>query len=159
MRNSSSPSAVKSYSPPWGIADQNLIRPRRETESTRQLSCDVVFGSPSADCMGTGVSRISARTGTSPQASQRKQSCRSTVALLFPVEGGNGMSMVLTRAMLCAHLYKNHLRTGVLTLESPCQLPKDIAQSLGLKFNELPVGQFPIYESAGFLRIDFKMAN
>lgn len=159
MRNSSSPSVSKNYPPPWGIADQNLISPRRETESTRQLSCDVVFGSPSADCMGTGVCRISARTGARSQASQRKQSCRSTVALLFPIEGGNGLSLVLTRAFLCTQLYKNHLRTGVLTLESPCKLPKDIANVLELKFNELPVGQFPIYESAGFLRIDFKIAN
>jgi len=128
----------------------------RETESTRQLSCDVVFGSPSADCMGTGVCRITARTGGSPSGSQRKQNCRSTVGLLFPIEGGKGVSLVLTRALLCTKLYKTHLRHGILTLETPCQLPKDISKLLGLKINELPLGKYPIHENENFLRIDFK---
>ncbi len=109
--------------------------------------------------MGTGVCRISARTGSSPLASERKQSCKSTVGLLFPVEGGDGVSLVLTRALLCVHLYKTHLRTGSLTLEVACPLPKEIARTLGLNFPELPVGTYPVQESAGFLRIDFRMTN
>jgi hypothetical protein len=136
--------------------EQNLIRPGRETDTTRQLSCDVVFGSPSADCMGTGVCRISARTGGSPSAAQRKQNCQNTVGLLFPIEGGNGVSIVLTRAMLCTQLYRRHLRHGLLKLESPCPLPRDIAQLLGLKIKELAIGAYSIQEGEGFLRIDFK---
>lgn len=159
MRNSTAPSALTSFSPPWGSPQQNLARPRTETESTRQLSCDVVFGSPSADCMGTGVCRISARTGTSPLASERKQSCKSTVGLLFPIEGGDGVSLVLTRALLCVQLYKTHLRTGELALEVACPLPKELVGKLGLKISELPVGTYPVQESAGFVRIDFRMTN
>ncbi len=139
----------------WSNPDQNLMRPRRETESTRQLSCDVVFGSPSADCMGTGVCRITARSGGSPSFSERKRSCQSTVGLLFPNEGGNGVSLVLTKALLCTKLYKLHLRHGTLTLESPCRLTEDVIQTLGLKITELSIGQYPIGESKGFLRIDF----
>jgi hypothetical protein len=145
--------------PPWSAPDQNLIRPRRETESTRQLSCDVVFGSPSADCMGTGVCRISARTGGSPSATDRKRSCKSTVGLLFPIEGGNGVSVILTRALLCSQLYKMHLRHGLLKIETAYPLPKSVTQILGLKIKELAIGEYPISEAEGFLRIDFKIVD
>lgn len=155
MRNFPSHVPPAALAPPWGNPSQNLVRPQRETESTRQMSCDVVFGSPSANCMGTGVCRITARTGGSPSASERKRSCQSTVALLFPVEGGKGVSMVLTRNLLCVQLYKTHLRRGQLTLESACPIPKDVTRALGLKINELPIGKYPIREVNGFLRIDF----
>lgn len=145
--------------PPWSAPDQNLIRPRRETESTRQLSCDVVFGSPSADCMGTGVCRISARTGGSPSATDRKRSCKSTTGLLFPIEGGNGVSVILTRALLCSQLYKMHLRHGKLKIETAYPLPKSVTQILGLKIKELAIGEYPISEAEGFLRIDFKIVD
>lgn len=158
MRNFSSLSATPVFQP-WGMPHQNLVRPLQETDTTKQLSCDVVFGSPSADCMGTGVCRISARTGTSPAAIERKRSCQSTVALLFPIEGGHGISMVLTRAMLCTQLYKTHLRQGVLKLESACTLPKDIVRALGLKTDQLSIGSYPIREAEGFLRIDFRSSN
>lgn len=156
MRNATTLSTNPGFVPPWIRPEQNLIRPQRETESTRQLSCDVVFGSPSADCMGTGVCRISARTAGSPSAGDRKRSCRSTAGLLFPIEGGHGISMVLTRALLCTQLYKTHLRHGTLSLESPCPLPKEVIRPLGLKITELPVGKYRIRESQGFIRIDFK---
>ena len=159
MRNFPTITPPNSLSPPWGKSGQNLLRPRLETESMRQLSCDVVFGSPSADCMGTGVCRITARTGASPTAQERKQHCRSTVGLFFPIEGGKGVSLILTRALLCSKLYKTHLRHGALILETPCQLPRSLSQTLGLKINELSVGTYPIQENDGFLRIDFMLTN
>lgn len=155
MRNFPSHIPPTALAPPWGNPGQNLIRPQRETENTKQMSCDVVFGSPSANCMGTGVCRITARTGGSPSATERKRSCQSTVALVFPVEGGKGLSMVLTRNLLCVQLYKTHLRRGFLTLDSACPIPKDMAKALGLSINELPIGEYPIREVTGFLRIDF----
>ncbi len=156
MRNVQTHNTPTSLSSDWGKTDQNLLRPRCETESMRQLSCDVVFGSPSADCMGTGICRITARSNGSPSVAERKRNCRSTVGLFFPIEGGRGVSLVLTRALLCTQLYKTHLRHGFLTLESPCQLSKDIAKTLGLKIRELPIGIYPVQENRVFLRIDFK---
>ncbi|MFN0036357.1 MAG: hypothetical protein ACKVUS_14930 [Saprospiraceae bacterium] len=156
MRNYPTPPAPsKDLAPLWGRPDQNLMQPRRETESTQQVSCDVVFGSPSANCMGTGICRISARTASSPASAEQKRDCQSTVGLMFPIEGGSGMAMVLTRALLCAQLYKAHLRHGTLRLESPCPLPEEITRTLGLKIGELTPGDYPIQSAEGFLRIDF----
>jgi len=81
------------------------------------------------------------------------------MGLLFPIEGGKGLTMILTRSLLCTTLYKTHLRHGKLTLESPCQLPKDVKKALGLKFSELSPGEYPVYDSEGILRIDFLMAD
>jgi len=142
--------------PAWSATNQNLLKPRRETESTQHLSCEVVFGSPSADCMGTGICRITARSGGSPSPDERKRRCQSTVGLFFPIEGGKGVSLVLTQALLCTKLYKTHLRHGFLNLESPCRLPKDMARALGLKIRKLPIGKYPVLKNEGFLRIDFK---
>ncbi len=157
MRNFLTLNFPNTLAPPFGLPHLNLVRPQRETNGTKQLSCDVVFGSPSSDCMGTGICRISARTGGNPSAMDQKRSCRSTMGLLFPIEGGNGVALVLTKAMLCTQLYKAHLRHGTLTLESPCPLSKHIALTLGLKINQLSPGTYPIQEDEGFLRIDFKV--
>ncbi len=156
MRNYSSLSTPANTSIPWSRPNQNLIRPQRETESTRQLSCDVVFGSPSADCMGTGVCRISARLPGMAHTSELKRSCRSAMGLLFPIEGGKGVSLILTRAMLCTQLYKTQLRHDSLILVDPCPLPKNVVKPLGLKFTELPAGKYLIQQAEGFLRIDFR---
>lgn len=156
MRNiQHQPLPIAMPSQQWGVADQNWVRPRQETDVTRQMSCDVVFGSPSANCMGTGICRITARTSRSSQALESKKQCQNTIALLFPIEGGRGFSMVLNRSMLCTQLYKTHLRHGQLSLDTPCVLPKDIIQTLGLSITTIAKGQYDIRESAGFLRIDF----
>lgn len=159
MRNLKAHVTPTNLAPPWGLHNQNLLQARHETDVSKQMSCDVVFGSPSADCRGTGVCRITARAGGTPTTTQHKQRCRSTMGLLFPIEGGKGLTMILTRSLLCTTLYKTHLRHGKLTLESPCQLPKDVKKALGLKFSELSPGEYPVYDSEGILRIDFLMAD
>ncbi|MDX1913312.1 MAG: hypothetical protein SFV22_17590 [Saprospiraceae bacterium] len=158
MRSSTTHSARmgSALAPPWGMQGQNLLRPQRETETTRQMSCEVVFGSPSANCMGTGVCRISARGGQQAPIAAQKRRCRHTSALMFPIEGGKGVSMVLTRSLLCSNLYKTHLRHGKLVLDSPCRLPQSMVASFGLTFNELSVGDYAVHEAGDFIRIDFK---
>ncbi|HAD11138.1 MAG TPA: hypothetical protein DCF33_01745 [Saprospirales bacterium] len=155
MRNIPTPNGLASAAPPWSGAQQNLVSPRRETDSTHHMSCDVVFGSPSANCLGTGICRITARSGQSPLLSTQKKTCQSTVGLLYPIEGGEGLAMVLTRGLLCTKLYKNHLRHQVLKLDSPCPLPKALCSALGLKFHQLMPGSYQIKEESGYIRIDF----
>lgn len=156
MRSYPSLNAPLDNAPPWGEPFQNLIRPQQEVESSRQLSCDVVFGSPSADCRGTGVCRISARSSGRLSPLLQKQNCRSTVGLLFPIEGGNGVSLILTMGLLCAKMYKEHLRHGTLTLEEACPLPAEVIERLGLSIQVVKPGTYTIQQSASFLRIDFK---
>jgi DNA-binding phage protein len=89
----------------------------------------------------------------------RRKNCHSTVGLLFPIERGRGLSMVLTRAHLCTQLYKTHLRHGKLELQSPCPLPEEVVRALGLKISALREGVYPVLEAEGFLRIDFSTTS
>jgi hypothetical protein len=160
MRSSTTLSKQAGTAPPWPALSPHQFRPLRETaETTLQLSCDVVFGSPSDDCRGTGICRISARVNHSPSPAARRQKCQSSVGLLFPIEGGYGLTMILTKAMLCTQLYRKHFRKGYLCLESPSTLPEELVDGLCLNFNELKPGIYPVTESSEFLRIDFQDAT
>lgn len=155
MRNALNFNPAPAISPPWGNQASPTSPLQHGRGTDKQLSCDVVFGSPSADCMGTGVCRISARSGQQASESVRKGNCQSTVGLLFTTHGGNGVSMLLTKALICTQMYRKHLRHGTLTLESACPLPAAVVKTLGLQFRSLPTGRYPIHETDTFIRIDF----
>jgi hypothetical protein len=127
---------------------------RQLSSGMQQLSCDVVFGSPRADCLGTGVCKISA-LGSLPKPSGATRNCQSAPGVLLPLEGGNGVSLVILREMMCIKLLRTQFRTGVLTLSEPCRLPNDIITALSLNFQELKPGSYRLEEANGFFRINF----
>jgi hypothetical protein len=133
---------------------RSVFEMRQLTKGMQQLSCDVVFGSPSANCLGTGVCKISA-LATLPGLSSHNRTCESVPGILFPLEGGAGVSLVIAREMLCVKLLRSQFRHGVLTLHEPCQLPQDIINALSLRITVLRPGQYPLLEANGFFSINF----
>ena len=144
----------------YGIAKQHellktsLLQGLVEANSFKSLTCDVVFGSPSVGCRGTGICRLNANGVR--RAFELKQTCRGTSALLMPLNGGQGVSMILPRAFLCVNILRSHLKNNLLHLSEPCHIPQNIAKALGLKIKSLPSGTYPVAQSDGFFRIDFK---
>lgn len=134
---------------------RSVFELRQLTQGMQQLSCDVVFGSPSANCLGTGVCKISARTAL-PSLTPASRNCESAPAILFPLEGGNGVSLVIAREMMCIKLLRSQFRGGVLTLHEPCRLPNDIVTALSLKIKELKPGKYALKEADGFFSINFR---
>lgn len=132
----------------------NMLQPMRETTTHRSMSCDVVFGSPSNDCRGTGICKITARK--SRPAGSARRDCKSTKALFISGESGRSLSMVFARELLCIHIWRNHLRHGMLTLSEPCKIPLDISRTIGLKFHTLRPGQYHVEELEGRYRIMFQ---
>lgn len=131
----------------------NLLQPMRETATEKSMSCDVVFGSPSNDCRGTGICKITARK-SQPQPSSKKD-CKTAKTLLISSKNGRSLSMVFARELLCVHIWRNHLRHSVLTLQEPCKIPLDVMNAIGLKFNTINPGQYRIEELEGRYRIKF----
>jgi hypothetical protein len=131
----------------------NILQPMRETTSVKSMSCDVVFGSPSNDCRGTGICKITARKSRPDVATRRD--CKSAKALFISGENGTSLSMVFAREMLCVHIWRTHLQHGVLTLQEPCKIPLDIMVGIGLKFNTISPGQYAVEELDGRYRIKF----
>ncbi|MCB0543678.1 MAG: hypothetical protein KDC70_09175 [Saprospiraceae bacterium] len=120
----------------------------------KSLRCDVVFGSPSVGCRGTGICKLNAN-GVRNTAALR-QSCRGASALLVPLDDGRGVSIVIPRAFLCVNILRNQLRHDVLKLTEPCPIPQTIVDTLGLEMKTLPPGAYPVTQYNGLFRIDIK---
>lgn len=118
------------------------------------IRCDVVFGSPSLECRGTGVCKITAHDRSRDIAIHK--GCDQTTAFLTASDGGQTVSMIMLRELLCVNILRLHLRNQVLIMKEPCHIPPGFVTSLGLKTDVLKPGSYPIYEMAGYFRIDFK---
>lgn len=128
---------------------------RQITGKLKQLTCDVVFGSPSADCRGTGVCKISALASMT-KLKHSARNCQSAPGILYPLDGGAGVSIVIAREMMCLQLLRNQFRSGILTLNEPYRLSNDVTSTLSLKIKELKPGNYSIEEIDGFFRINFR---
>lgn len=144
----------------YGIAKRHeilkttLLQGLVDTNSLKSLRCDVVFGSPSVGCRGTGICKLSANGFR--KAAELKQTCRGASALLISQDEGKAVSMILPRALLCINIVRNHLKNNELHLPEPCRIPPGIAAALGLQIKYLPSGTYPVIPSEGFFRIDFR---
>ena len=125
-----------------GFLERNTIR------------CDVVFGSPSLGCRGTGVCKITAQQAIQPNALRRD--CRSASAFLASFDGGKGVSLLLLRGMLCVNIVRNHLMHNTLEMKEPCMLPPGFVKALHLQTNIIRPGIYPVEEMNGYYRINFK---
>lgn len=144
----------------YGIAKKhellkaNLLHGYAGVKQPKSLSCDVVFGSPSVGCRGTGICKLNVHDGS--RAAALKQTCRGAVALLVSLDDGQGVSLILPHAFLCGHIVRNYLRHGVLQMNEPCKIPNSISTALGLKIEALEPGAYPVQSLKGFYKIDFK---
>ncbi len=120
----------------------------------KSLRCDVVFGSPSVGCRGTGICKLNAHN--SARAVALKHNCRGAGGLLISSNEGEGVSLILPRELLCTHIVRNHLRHGVLQMDEPCKIPSNIVAALGLKITTLAPGNYPVENLHRYYRIDFK---
>ncbi len=128
--------------------------PWPEAGRRQAMSCEVVFGSPSADCSGTGICKISARHTPPPSPSQQRD-CRSVLGVFTAGEGGQDFSLLLFREFLCVRVLRNHLLSGVLHVPEPCRLPSGLVDFLHLKTQSVLPGRYPIEAYDGTYRIRF----
>lgn len=144
----------------YGIAKRHellkttLLQGHTGIHSLKSLSCDVVFGSPNVGCRGTGICKLNAHGVRKTTA--LRQSCRGAAALLVPLDGGEGVALLLPREFLCAHILRRHLRYNTLQMSAPCKIPPGFVAALGLKIQELSPGHYPVIQTDGFYRIDFR---
>jgi hypothetical protein len=116
------------------------------------IRCDVVFGSPSSDCRGTGICKISG-TNSLTILNQQKD-CKRTQALMVENQGNQGITLLFLRPFLCTQLYRHHFRKGVLTMEEGCFLPAEIRGQMAIPYRQILPGTYQVVEEAGYFRID-----
>jgi hypothetical protein len=116
------------------------------------IQCDVVFGSPSADCRGTGICKI---TGTNSFATMvQKKACQETSAIAVERTDGQGISLIFFRPLLCSQLYRRHFWKGILKMDEACPLPSQISDNMEQPFSQISAGRYQVVEENGYFRVD-----
>jgi hypothetical protein len=120
--------------------------------SQQAIHCDVVFGSPSADCRGTGICKITGTNGMFIQST--KKQCRETKAFLTERADKQGITLIFMRSMLCAQLFRHHFWKGILTMQEACELPVALQNQLCTPLIKLLPGKYNVVEASGFFSVD-----
>ncbi len=131
------------------------ITPQKSTTENasfqKAIHSEVVFGSPTMNCNGTGICRISSMH--SVKADQDTSACQKTVAQLMP--GGTGkITMYFFRSRLCINLFRKHFYKGVLEIQDPCIIPDDLMQSLNIQTRTIQPGKYAIAEQNGVFKLE-----
>lgn len=132
-----------------------LKLPNKTSYPSKIMHCDVVFGSPSMDCNGTGICRI-----TSVHVSrslQRKKSCQLTYGQIAASPNGK-VSIYFFREFLCIKLFRQHFRKGILSMKEACPIPSKIHKRLDISGKKLLPGDYAVIEGDGFFRVDLDYA-
>lgn len=118
---------------------------------TKMMQCEVVFGSPSLDCGGTGICRITGTNSIKPLLANKN--CRQTLGQIS-ISAEGKISMFFYRPYLCIHLYRQHFHKGVFTVMEPCAIPTDIAASFNSSLGTIMPGRYTVTEKDGYFRVD-----
>ena len=121
------------------------------------LHCDVVFGSPSADCSGTGICKITGTNGFFIH--DQKKECQRTQAVLFQRADKKGLTLIFFRSLLCSKLFRHHFWKGVLKMDEPCMLPGEIRDQLETPFSKMLPGWYLVTEASGYFKVDIDCAE
>lgn len=119
------------------------------------LYTDVVFGSPSMNCNGTGICKINGTN--SVRRALPSKNCSTTVAQIAVMPNGK-ISLYFFRELLCIHLYRRHFHKGLLRMNEPCRIPAHLSKGLGIKAKQLLPGEYDVLECDGYFRVDVDMA-
>lgn len=141
--------AVRNIRAVMPIKPLNLPSPVAQTFKT--MYCDVVFGSPSMDCNGTGICKISGTNAL--QSSASKNNCRTTSCVAAASQNGN-LSLYFFRELLCAQLYRKHFHKGIFTVSEPCAIPSEVRKTLGIDVKKIMPGEYAVVENDGYFRVE-----
>lgn len=115
------------------------------------MHCEVVFGSPSMNCNGTGICRITGTNSIKPLS--QKKDCRVTFGQISAAPNGK-VSLFFFREQLCIHLYRQHFHKGTLTLTEACPLPMALCKALNIEFQQVLPGNYTVMACDGHFRVD-----
>lgn len=120
------------------------------------MHCDVVFGSPSADCRGTGICKITGTNGFAPL--NYKKECKETSAILVERPDSQGITLIFFRTQLCTKLYRHHFWKSVLSMKETCNLPVELQNKLQVPYQQMLPGNYAVVEESGYFRVDIDCA-
>jgi len=124
-------------------------------QTTKVLYCDVVLGSPSMDCNGTGICRINISNFI--HAKVQKKRCHQASGLM--VAGPVGIvSLYFFRNRLCIRQFRKYFQKGVFEMTEACPIPASISKELHTRAKKLLPGSYTVWEGDGYFRLDIDAA-
>lgn len=117
----------------------------------KQMYSDVVFGSPSANCNGLGVCKIT----TIGQSARQYGSCQSVGGLFSKTMQGD-LQVLIPKSKVCVTLFRKYFMKGKIELKKPCPIPQYLRQYLGHSKTELTPGCYPIHSEGQYFIIEFR---
>jgi hypothetical protein len=118
---------------------------------TRQMYSDVIFGSPSSNCNGLGVCKITALG----QAAMQYSRCQA-VGGLFSKNTAGDMQVLIPRSKVCTDLYRKYFMHGMIELKHPCAIPDYLRRHLSFRNTTISPGKYPIHSDGPYFIIEFR---
>lgn len=131
-----------------------LLPAMLNSRKVKQMYSDVVFGSPSANCNGLGVCKIT----TIGQAAKQYGSCQS-VGGLFSKDQQGDLQVLIPKSKVCVMLFRKYFMKGKIELKKPCPIPQYLQQYLGYAKPALTPGCYPIFSEGQYFLIVFRQST
>lgn len=120
---------------------------------SRLISADVVFGSPSKKCAGTGICKVTTRSAAlfDPEL----PCCNKAAADILYVKQDRLLFRIAKQG-LCAKVINGQFAYGQFKIEEPLLLPGFILEAFDLPPAQLVSGTFPVQFFETFLEVELR---
>jgi hypothetical protein len=116
------------------------------------IRCEIIFGSPSMDCRGTGICKI---ISTEELTDNARACTRFPVSVaLRPDE--KGLLFLFSKDLLSDTAFSRHFQNGMLTMNGACPVPEFIRSGLKTDIQYLSQGCYQLLrdDEYVFLQVD-----
>lgn len=104
------------------------------------IRCEIIFGSPSMDCRGTGICKIISTEERSGHAG----ACASFPAYIAARHDGNGLLIFFSKQQLSDAAFSRHFPENTLSMNEACPVPEFIQTGLETDISSISAGKYQL---------------
>lgn len=130
------------------IPEKDIISPAFQSLSLGEtVCCEIIFGSPSMNCRGTGICKI---TSTEELTSL---SCARFRAHITLRRDGHGLLVFFSKDQLADAAFSRHFPEDKLVMNEPCVVPEFIRTSLNTDIQYISAGRYQLQAEGTYVFI------
>lgn len=104
------------------------------------IRCEIIFGSPSMDCRGTGICKIISTEERSGHAG----ACASFPAYIAAQRDGNRLLIFFSKQQLSDAAFSRHFPENTLSMNEACPVPEFIQTGLETDISSISAGKYQL---------------
>lgn len=113
------------------------------------IRCEIIFGSPSMDCRGTGICKII----STEERTDIGGACARTPAYIASRRDDSGMLIFFSKDQLSDEVFSRHFPENILSMDEPCPVPEFIRTGLKTDIQRLSAGSYPLQTDGAYVFI------